>query len=76
MVEQKTVIKYFLRELSPEEVTKKEVVHTKCKNCKCWRTPEEYLSDTGRKLKCCFKCREKCRRARERRKAKKEAEKA
>ena len=75
MAETKTTVKYYLREVSPSELKTKEVVHTKCGNCKCWRTPEEFLSETGRKLKCCEKCRAKAKRARDKKKAKKEDEK-
>jgi len=34
-----------------------EIQHIKCKGCKCWRTQELFLSNSGRKLKCCSKCR-------------------
>lgn len=80
MVEQKTVVTYHLvkkeipRELLKEEVEAKEVIHTKCPNCKCWRPPQGYLSETGRKLKTCEKCRAKAKRSRERRKAKQKEE--
>ena len=81
MVEQKTVVTYHLvkkeipRELLKEEVEAKEVIHTKCPNCKCWRPPQGYLSETGRKLKTCEKCRAKAKRSRERRKAKQKEQK-
>jgi hypothetical protein len=35
-----------------------EVKHERCTKCKCWRLPEEFLNEKGRKLKTCFKCRD------------------
>jgi hypothetical protein len=34
-----------------------EVKHEKCKRCKCWRLPEDFLNETRRKLKSCLNCR-------------------
>jgi hypothetical protein len=36
---------------------KKEIEHFKCARCKCFRLPELFLNDAGRKLKTCEKCR-------------------
>jgi len=36
-----------------------EIKHEKCARCKTWRTPEHFLNDKGRKLKCCKHCRDK-----------------
>jgi hypothetical protein len=31
----------------------------RCKNCKCWRTPEDFIGKKGQEVKRCLKCREK-----------------
>jgi hypothetical protein len=38
-----------------------EIKHEKCKRCKCWRLPSQFLNAKGRKLKSCDKCRERAR---------------
>lgn len=38
-----------------------EIKHEKCKKCKCWRLPSQFLNAKGRKLKTCDKCRERAR---------------
>ena len=35
----------------------KNVIQHKCPKCKCWRLPEVYINESGRKLKCCDRCR-------------------
>ena len=35
-----------------------EIKHDKCGRCKCWRTPDQFLNDKGRKLKTCLNCRD------------------
>jgi hypothetical protein len=35
-----------------------EIKHEKCNRCKCWRTPDQFLNDKGRKLKTCLNCRD------------------
>jgi len=45
-----------------------EVQHEKCSRCKCWRLPEQFLNDKGRKIKSCSKCRERQKRCREKNK--------
>ena len=37
-----------------------EVKHEKCNRCKCWRLPEDFLNEKGRKIKTCLKCRALC----------------
>lgn len=34
-----------------------EVIHERCRSCKCWRLPSCFLNDTGRRLKTCSNCR-------------------
>ena len=43
----------------------KEVRHEKCKRCKCWRLPTDFLNAKGRKLKTCKKCRDVAKKHRE-----------
>ena len=42
-----------------------EVKHERCKSCKCWRLPTEFLNAKGRKLKTCEKCREDAKKRRQ-----------
>ena len=35
----------------------KNILQEKCPKCKCWRLPEVYINESGRKLKCCDRCR-------------------
>ena len=47
------------------------IEHVKCQRCKCWRTPDTFLNDKGRKLKSCSKCRLLSKKYRDLKKAKK-----
>ena len=40
------------------EITK-EVAHTKCNSCKCYRSADLFLNAKGRRLKSCTTCRDK-----------------
>ena len=45
-----------------------EIKHERCGKCKCWRTPDLFLNDKGRKLKTCQKCRDLSKKNREKNK--------
>jgi hypothetical protein len=43
--------------MSDTEETKQEIEYKKCPRCKCYREPEKFLNEKGRKLKTCECCR-------------------
>jgi predicted sulfurtransferase len=43
--------------INPENV--RDDGKTQCSNCKCWRTPSEFIGKSGKTVKTCQKCRDK-----------------
>ena len=45
-----------------------EVKHEKCGRCRCWRLPEQFINNKGRRLKTCQVCRDRNKKSRKRNK--------
>ncbi len=56
-------VKDVLLAMNEKEAIKKK--HVKCNKCGCWKQPEDFLNDKGRKLKSCITCRDRALRYRQ-----------
>jgi hypothetical protein len=45
-----------------------EIKHEKCNKCRCWRLPEQFINNKGRRLKTCQVCRDRYNKNRKRKK--------